>query len=146
VKTIRANPNPSAGEKHIVDEERKRILKMIEEGKLSAEEGARLLEALDAPTEKATRVVFQDSYARRGSQIRIRIYSEVTGAERVNLTVPIALAKMFSAMVPEPQRAWLDEQGIRIEDLMASIESGQVGKIIDMRAGDHEEHVEVSIE
>ncbi|MYJ77391.1 MAG: DUF2089 domain-containing protein, partial [Caldilineaceae bacterium SB0670_bin_27] len=74
-------------------EERMRVLKMIEEGKISAKEGARLLGALGKSDEQARR---QRGTAEAGAEgggrwLRLRVSDTRSGKTRVNLTIPIGL-------------------------------------------------------
>jgi len=77
-------------------EERMRVLKMIEEGKISAKEGARLLGALGRSDEQARR---QRGTAEAGGEgggrwLRLRVSDTRSGKTRVNLTIPIGLVNM----------------------------------------------------
>lgn len=127
-----------------MSEERLRILKMIQEGTISAEEGARLLDALESPGEETTRTS-GDSRG-RGRFLHVRVYDSVTGREKVNMNIPIGLAKMVGSLVPESQRTQLESHGIRVDDLLRAVESGRVGKVADISNNDQDEKVEVSIE
>lgn len=129
-----------------MNEERMRILKMIQEGTLSAEEGARLLDALGNPEGEQGRPASEGEPRGKGRFLRIRVYDSVTGREKVNLTVPIGLAKMLSSLVPESQRQQLESHGVRFDDVLKSVESGRTGKIVDISNNDQDENVEISIE
>lgn len=129
-----------------MNEERMRILKMIQEGTLSAEEGARLLDALDSPEEQTFRPGEEGETRGKGRFLRIRVSDAVTGREKVNLAVPIGLAKMLSSLVPESQRERIETYGIRFEDLIKNVESGKVGKVVDIDNHDQDEKIEISIE
>ncbi len=129
-----------------MSEERMRILKMIQEGTLSAEEGARLLDALESGTEESFRPSGEGETRGKGRFLKIRVYDAVTGREKLNLNVPIGLAKMLSSLVPESQREQLESHGIRFDDLLRTVESGKVGKVVDINNHDQDERVEISIE
>lgn len=129
-----------------MNEERMRILKMIQEGTLSAEEGARLLDALESPEEQTFRPGEEGQTRGKGRFLRIRVSDSVTGGEKVNLAVPIGLAKMLSSLVPESQRQRIETYGIRFEDLIKNVESGKVGKVVDIDSHDQDEKIEISIE
>lgn len=129
-----------------MDEERKRILRMIEEGRLSAEEGASLLDALDSGGEKTARGPAADSTAGTGKTLHIRVLDGMSGREKVNLNVPIGLAKMVSAFIPESQRASIEQHGIHIEELLRAVEKGEIGKVVEIKNNDTGEEIEISIE
>lgn len=128
-----------------MNEERIRILKMIENGQISAEEGARLIEALESPedAEGSTRVQTSETGA---ESVRVRVFDGVTGREKVNVAIPLRFARMMSSLIPEAQRSQLEEHGIRLEDIMNAIESGKVGKVVDIENKELDEKIELSIE
>jgi len=121
-------------------EERAQILQMISEGKISAEEGSRLLKAIashDRPgrTEKT-------SEALRDRWLRVRVFNTITGKPKVNFSLPMGLVsvglKLGAQFVPEL---------VDIEDeLMAAAGEGRQGKILEVEDPDDDERVEVFIE
>lgn len=133
-----------------MNEERLRILKMVEEGKLSAEEGARLIEAMDAPAGGATgsrpRAAGSSSVLGGGRFVKIRVVDSLSGHEKINLNIPLGFAKLLSSLVPESQREQLEQHGINVSDLLHAVESGQTGTIAEIHDNDRGEHVEVTIE
>jgi len=124
-------------------EERMRVLKMIEEGKITAKEGARLLGALGKSDEQARR---QRGTAEAGSEgggrwLRLRVSDTRSGKTRVNLTIPIGLVNMGLAVGARfvPDVAELD-----VEEIRDALRSGLNGKILEVR--DEEELVEIFVE
>ena len=122
-------------------EERMQILKMIEEGKISASEGAELLRAID-----------QDTNARESSPLkgaseprwfRVRITDTVTGKNKVNVNIPMGLVnvgmKMGARFAPEIEGMDFDE----ISDL---IRGGAQGKVMDIIDDEEGERVEIFVE
>ena len=124
-------------------EERMRVLKMIEEGKISAKEGARLLGALGKSDEQARR---QRGTAEAGAEgggrwLRLRVSDTRSGKTRVNLTIPIGLVNMGLAVGARfvPDVAELD-----VEEIRDALRSGLNGKIQEVH--DEEELVEIFVE
>jgi hypothetical protein len=76
----------------IVETEKLRILKMLEEKKITAEEAARLLEALDRVGSRPS----ERELKRRWVHIRV----EKDGDETVNVKVPLALLKLGFRLAP----------------------------------------------
>src|SRR5512137_2707130 len=70
-------------------EERMRILKMIQEGKITAEEGSKLLSAL-RESRKDARVAVASSRATKG-MLRVRVTDMVTGKAKVSVNLPLGL-------------------------------------------------------
>jgi hypothetical protein len=119
-------------------EERMQILKMIEEGKISAEEGTRLLSALGS--KKAAPRPPAGSPAR---WFRVRVTDMATGRSKVNVNIPMGLVnvgmKMGARFIPETT-------DIDLEEIAAQIRSGVHGKIIDITDEESGEQVEIFIE
>ena len=120
-------------------EERLQILKMIEAGKITPEEGAKLLSALGqktAPTPSST----GGSDAR---WFRVRVTDAETGRRKVNVNIPMGLVnvgmRMGARFIPE-------DSDIDIEELMEQIRSGAHGKIVEVVDDESGEHVEIFIE
>jgi hypothetical protein len=122
-------------------EERMQILRMIEEGKITAIEGAELLRALDKQEGKA------DAEPLRGATkprwFRVRITDLNTGRNKVNVNIPMGLVnvgvKMGARFAP-------DMEGVDYETIMEAIRSGQQGKVIDITDDDDGERVEIFVE
>jgi hypothetical protein len=118
--------------------ERLKILNMIEEGKITAEEGSRLLAALSKG--KQVRGEAQVSEAK---WLRIRVSELDTGKTTVNVNLPIGLVdvglKMGARFVP-------DMEGIELEELSEALRQGMTGKIIDIVDEDEGQRVEIYFE
>jgi len=72
-------------------EERLKILKMIDEGKISAEEGARLLSALAGSQKTGNRAPVRSS-AGAARWLRVRVTDTFTGKTKATVNLPIGLA------------------------------------------------------
>jgi hypothetical protein len=127
-------------------EERMRILMMIREGKISAAEGARLIEALDdisEPTSPHPPTPGSVSVGKKPRYLRVLITDTDTGKARVNVRLPVSLInsglRMGAKFAPEIE-------GLEMEDLNAWLNSGEVGQIVDIFDEEDGEHVEVFLE
>jgi len=122
-------------------EERAQILQMISEGKISAEEGARLLSAIASHggPERTART----SEALRGRWLRVRVFSMATDKPKVNFSLPMGLVnvgiRLGAQFVPELADIDLDE-------FMAAINEGTQGKILEVEDPEDGERVEIFIE
>jgi hypothetical protein len=120
-------------------EERMKILKMVQEGKITAEEGARLLEALKpaAPQQLAS--------ARRGRWLRVRVTETGSGRSKVNVNVPMRLVEAGLGIA-----AQYAPEEVEIGDLMNAVtealNDGMTGKIVDVVDDEDGEHIEVFVE
>ena len=127
-------------------EERMKVLKMIEEGKITAEEGTKLLAALDE-TRKPGRGPMTPPVPPGAPSparwLRIRETDAVTEKSKVNVTIPMGLVnvglKMGARFAPETE-------GLDWQQVSDAINSGMVGKIIDVVDDEDGEHVEIYVE
>ncbi len=121
-------------------EERMKILKMIQEGKISAEEGAKLLSALRESRQTSSRTRQPVGDAARG-WLRVRVTDVASGKTKVNVNLPIGLVdaamNIATQFVPE---VGIDELKVAIQ------ESSMSGKILDVIDEEDGEHVEIFIE
>jgi len=127
-------------------EERMKILKMVEEGKLSAEDGAKLLTALSQVSAAAHGTATSTTSAKGSGPIarwlRIRV-TDMSGRQKVNVNLPIGLvnvgAKIASKFAPEADM-------LEWHQIIDAINSGAHGKIIEVHDNDDGEHVEIFVE
>lgn len=130
-------------------EERMKILKMIQEGKITASEGAELLEALDSRPAKAGVPVpapvppLPPISMREPRWFRVVVTDTNSGKTRVNVRLPVSL---ISAGLKMGARFSPQVEGVDSEQLMNFLRSGEVGKVIDVLDEEDGEHVEVYIE
>ncbi|SRR5512132_3345001 len=122
-------------------EERMKILKMIEEGKLSAEEGTKLLSALSGP--KPPTPPRTPTMPGGPRWLRIRVTDTRTGRSKASVQIPLALVdagmKIGAHYAPEVE-------GVNMSNVMEAIRSGVTGKIIDVTDEEDGEHVEIYVE
>jgi len=120
-------------------EERMKILKMIDEGKITAEEGSRLLSTLSESRKPARKVTLQGSTG--GARwLKIRVTDMVTGKAKATVNLPLGLVdaglNIASKYAPD----------IAFGELVDAINDGAEGKIIDVIDEEDDEHVEIFIE
>lgn len=125
-------------------EERLKILKMIQDGLITAEEGAKLLKALASSSQKAR--PRQPTVHLGGARwLRVRVTDMATGKSKVNVNLPLKLVdagiNIAAQFVPKD---------VELEGLMAAVNEAigdnLVGKIVDVIDGEDREHIEVFIE
>ena len=127
-----------------MNEEKMMILKMLQEGKISADEAAKLLESLDSGTKQSEdKTHSKGPHKGEGKFFRVSITDTVTGRTRANIRLPLSVMgigmKFGAHFAPQIE-------GVESEQLMDAIRDGQVGKIIDVFDDDDGEHVEIYIE
>ena len=126
-------------------EERLKILKMIQDGTITAEEGAKLLKALTSSSQKPRprrSATIQIGGAR---WLRVRVTDMSSGKAKVNVNLPLKLVdagiNIAAQFVPEE----MDLEGI-MSAVHKAINDNLIGKIVDVVDGEDGEHIEVFIE
>lgn len=123
----------------VSSEERIRILQMLQEGKITAEEANRLLSALGQNARTT-----QSATARRNpNHLRVQVTDLKTGQIKVKVNLPMSIVNMG---VKLGARFIPDDVDIDMEELMDAINSGQHGKIIEVEDVQDGEKVEVWVE
>jgi hypothetical protein len=117
------------------DEERLQILKMIEGGQVTAEEGAKLLEAVEEPSQS-------ERAGGSARWFRVRVTDLNTGKRKVNISLPLTLLDL-GAKIGGKFAAPAD---IDVEGIVKAIKEGARGKIIDVEDEEDGDHVEVYVE
>jgi hypothetical protein len=133
----------------VTTEERIQILRMVQEGKISAEDAAQLLEELEGavkgtPASASANVEAEpQGLGRKPRWLRVRVTDTDSGRPRVNVRLPISMVniglKMGTRFAPE-----ID--GLDTDQLVKLIESGEIGQIVDVMDDKDGEHVEVFLE
>jgi hypothetical protein len=121
-------------------EEIKRILKMVEEGKIDADKATELIEAISKPA-------CEQQLSVSGvldKMLKVRVISATK--DSVNVNVPIKFLKAIGSAVNNIKIPGVSEQeGIDIKMIMEAIDSGLEGKIVDVKSSNGD-IVEVTIE
>jgi len=119
-------------------EERMKILKLIEEGKVSAEEGAKLLSALATANRPLSGLS-----ASGAKWLRVRVTDVNSGRSKATVQIPISLMeagmKIGAHFAPE-----ID--GVNMDQILEALRTGITGKIIDVTDDEDGEHVEIFVE
>lgn len=115
-------------------EERIKVLKMIQDGKVTAEEGTRLLAALDKSRQRGGRSSRSASpNTGDGRWIRLRVSNSRSGKTQVNMQIPIGLVSMGlqigGRFVPEMNN-------LDVSQLQAAVQAGTRGKILEVASED----------
>ncbi len=123
-------------------EERMKILKLIEEGKISADEGSKLLSAL-SDTRRGIPTPPRPPSGGGARWLRIRVTDTRTGRSKASVQIPLALVdagmKIGAHFAPEVE-------GVDMSNVMEALRMGVTGKIIDVVDENDGEHVEIFVE
>jgi hypothetical protein len=120
------------------DNERDKILQMIEAGRISADEAARLLDAIgsdrdfDRPAERL-----------RSRLVRVRVSDSNQHRTRVSVTIPVSLInvglRLGARLAPQLNDSALAE-------LLHTIESGKTGRLLEWQDLEENERIEIFVE
>lgn len=119
---------------------RMQILDMIADGKISAEEGVRLLEAL-AEGEKPSIKAAPSLKLFSSESLVIRVINRTTDEVTVNLRVPVSL---ISTARKQGAKIVSDIDGLDLETILKDLLSGEAGGLV--RIERENEIIEVVIE
>jgi len=122
-----------------MQEEKLGILKMLEAKKITAEEAAQLLEALEHG--KKSEEVKSD---KKGKILKIRVYEDDLTKPKVNINIPVSWTKLFGHFIPQNVEEKLETKGYDIGKIIDEINSGQTGKIVEIE--DKGNKVEIYVE
>lgn len=120
-------------------DERLQILKMVENGTISAEEAAKLLQAIDAAEDREASA--QQPHQPRW--FRVRVTDLATGRSKVNVNIPMGLVHVGMRM---GARFAPDIAGIDTEEVLRAVREGIQGKVIDVEDQEDGERVEIFVE
>jgi len=119
-----------------MQDERRKILEMVQQGTINAEEAARLLDALRTQEESAART------RRRPRWVRIRITDTEDNKVRVNLTLPVGLVR--AGLRAGGSIAGV--QGLDTAGLEEMLDRGEIGHLLDVRDAGDGERIEIFVE
>ena len=123
-----------------VSEERMQILKMVEDGKITASEAMELLDALERNEEKI--VPKGDA---KWLKIRVKTMED---QPKVTLNIPISLAKVGLKLAkkydPKLKESGLDN--INIEEILEAVKNGAEGNIVDVVDEENQTKVKIYVE
>ncbi len=118
-------------------DERTKILKMLEEKKITADEAARLLDAVSG-TDAA------DSYKNRF--LKVKVWEGDSEKAKVNITLPISFVRMGLKMASEHDKAKIAGTDVDLRQVSEALDRGITGKIIEVDDDEKGKHVEVWLE
>ena len=121
-----------------ISEERLRILKLIESGQVSAEEGGQLIEALAENQERD-----RPRGAVQPRVLRVRVTDVSSRRQKINVTIPVSLVGIGLKLGAKLARRM---ESANADQIMRAIESGSLGRIFEMQDLDEGERVEIFVE
>lgn len=115
-----------------MSEEKLQVLKMIEEGKITAEEGVRLLAAVeDRGVNGLNKTV---------KSLMVKVEELSTGRKKANLRIPFSLVNFGLKFIPKEAKGVTQQD---IDQLIRMAEIGKMGEVLEVV--DEEDGVRVKI-
>jgi hypothetical protein len=100
--------------------DRLRILEMVKDGKVTPEEGARLLDELDRVP--------------RPTGVNIRVTIQHPSGRKSQFALPVGVADVILTLIPEDTRQRLSSRGVNLEAILRAVQSGEAqGRVVDIR-------------
>lgn len=125
----------------VSSEERMKILKMINDGKITADEGAKLLSALTKGGDKPK----QGPKSSLESQwLRVRVTDMQTGKAKVNVNLPLKLLDAGLNIAAQYAPEMGDDR--MMDTVREALTENIQGKIVDVVDEVDQEHVEIFID
>jgi hypothetical protein len=117
--------------------ERMKILKMVAEGNITAEEASKLLAAISKNTSQ------ESTGGKAPSWLRVKVTDVDSGKQQVNVNLPFEMVqigmRLGARFVPEMD-------GFEMEELVNAMRGGITGKVIDVIDEEDGHHVEIFVE
>jgi hypothetical protein len=124
-------------------EERLRILKMVEDGKISAEDAAKLLAALAESRKPPPPPSQPPGTSGEARWFRVRVTDSRTGRAKINVNIPTGLVNVGIRM---GARFAPNLEASQMQAMIDALKSGARGKIVDATDDESGEHVEIFVE
>jgi hypothetical protein len=108
----------------------KKILKMLEDGKVSVDEAEVLIDAIQTNNSISKTTA-------KAKSIKIYVYDKVNDKKKVDITIPLSLAKNFLKFglkfAPKDLKIGdQDLEGVDFDEIIRSIENGAEGTLVDV--------------
>lgn len=127
-------------------EERLQILRMIEQGKISAADGATLLRALEQGSQATAQTATKTADGSKPRWLHVQVTDAATGKKKVDINVPLGLVnvglKMGARFAPQIKGEAYEQFVASIKRAAKTGEQGQVAALTD----DSGDYIEVYVE
>ena len=129
-------PPMSASATRRLQEERRKVLEMLQQGTITADDAAQLLDALRDQEEGDRRT------RRRPRWVRIRVTDTRSERVRVNLTLPVGLVRAGL----RAGGSFAGVHGLDTTGLEEMLDRGEIGHLLDVQDDEDGERVEIFVE
>lgn len=134
-------------------EERQQVLRMVDQGTITADEGARLLTALGGdeqePSSRATPApspaTAAEPVAPSSDELQVRIALATADGHLVTLVLPLQLARFALPLFDLPAAAVLGEHGVDINRIREALRAGEPCDVLDYKDEESGHRVQIVI-
>lgn len=129
-------------------EERQQVLRMVDQGTITADEGARLLSALGGDEEtprRAAAAPAETAAAAASDDLQVRIALATADGHLVTLVLPLQLARFALPLFDLPAAAVLGEHGVDINRIREALRAGEPCDVLDYKDEESGHRVQIVI-
>ena len=123
-----------------MSEEKRIILEMLKEGKISVEEAEQLLEKANPGESFENKPKIKKPNSKRFLRVRVTEEDKV----KANVNIPIALAEVGLNLIPKA-KLMVDGKQINMDQILKLIEEGTEGELVNIDAEDEGKNYKVNI-
>jgi hypothetical protein len=123
-----------------MNEEKRIILEMIKEGKISVEEAEELLDKANPSESTDTTSRIKKPNSKKFLRVRVTEEDKV----KANVNIPIALAEVGLNLIPK-DKLKVDGKQINMDQILKLIEEGTEGELVNIDAEDEGKNYKVNI-
>jgi len=133
--------------KQYYHEERLRILEMVEEGKITADEAAALIRALEtsgqgieySPSERPKPKA-------KAKRLRVLVFEGDAQKPKVSVRLPLSLAKLGSKLFPKAARAKIEGLEVDLDEVLCHLTEEEEGNVIEVEDEAGKKRVKIFVE
>jgi len=136
-----------------IHEERMRILKMVEDGKVSADDAAGLLKSVGGgavhfttSTSSAGAVKVKDKKSLKGKKLRIQVFKGDQEKPKVNIKLPLSLASLGGRFLSKHGKIKIDGLDLNLAPMLANLDELDEENIIEIDDEKGKTRINLSIE
>ena len=123
-----------------MSEEKRIILEMVKEGKISVEEAEQLLEKANPGESLSVTSRIKKPNSKKFLRVRVTEEDKV----KANVNIPIALAEVGLNLIPKAKLK-VDGKQINMDQILKLIEEGTEGELVNIDAEDEGKNYKVNI-
>ena len=122
-----------------MEDEIKQVIKMVEQGKITAEEAENLIHVILDTPESGLHM------AKTGKARFFKISMNDDEGQKMDIAIPMGLVKFVKKFIPSQNIEQLSKQGLDIDEIISSVENAEKSELVNI-SGSEGELVRIWIE